>query len=115
MNKIEISDDMNDIERRFWEKVNMTLFCWEWTGAKQSEGYGVVKVSGTAHLAHRVSYVMHHGELKDREVVLHSCDNPLCIHPDHLSKGSQLQNMQDMIRKGRKAKPLQRDDNGRFC
>ena len=92
----------------------MTLWCWEWTGGTQTEGYGNFKVNGKTQLAHRVSYVMHHGPLDRREVVLHSCDNRICVNPDHISKGSQLENMHDMMKKGRKAMPLHRDENGRF-
>ena len=51
--------------------------------------------------AHRVSYLIHKGDIPEEMVILHSCDNPACVNPDHLSIGTQKENMQDMIKKGR--------------
>lgn len=96
-----------NIEDRFFAKVNKTPACWIWTGSTSgSKGYG--KFSVTSRLygrkmvrAHRFSWVLHHGVIPRGEHVLHRCDNPLCVNPDHLFLGTQRTNLQDMIQKGR--------------
>jgi hypothetical protein len=83
--------------------------CWEWRGAKNEHGYGVIgkggRGSGLAK-AHRVSYqIFYNTKLTSRECVCHSCDNPECTNPDHLFLGSQKENLKDMFAKGRNSKP----------
>lgn len=88
---------------RFWPKVNKTDGCWEWTGSRTDKGYGKFTQNefGTS-LAHRVAYLLDGGELQIGQVLRHYvCDNPPCVRPDHLRPGSQLQNITDMISKGR--------------
>lgn len=76
--------------------------CWEWQGAKTATGYGRMKVDNKAWMAHRYSLKCHLGrELKDGCVVLHTCDNPCCINPEHLREGTQKENMQDCKQKAR--------------
>lgn len=71
--------------------------CWEWLRSKDRDGYGrIVLPSGKTTGAHRYSYQNNVGEISSTEYVLHKCDNPSCINPDHLFKGSQLDNMRDM-------------------
>lgn len=86
---------------RFWSNVEKTESCWLWTGAKSSAGYGQVRVDGITLYAHRLSYEMQNGPLGTGLVVLHSCDNPACVNPEHLSSGTQLDNVHDAINKGR--------------
>ncbi len=50
---------------------------------------------------HRATYMHYHGEIKGNNVVMHSCDDPMCFNPDHLSQGTRSDNTQDMIKKGR--------------
>jgi hypothetical protein len=71
--------------------------CWVWVGARASNGYGVFKKKG----AHRVSWELHCGKIPDGLFVLHKCDNPPCVRPDHLFIGDQTDNMSDASKKGR--------------
>lgn len=73
--------------------------CLEFTGGR-AHSYGVFWMNGKNHRAHRAAFELHHGR-KPNGVVLHSCDNPLCCNPLHLSEGTQSDNMVDMVRKGR--------------
>lgn len=78
-----------------------------WQANINNKGYGMVWVlsEGCQRLAHRVSMSMHLGrDLGRSELVLHHCDNPLCVRPDHLFLGTQLDNMRDMHSKGRGSK-----------
>lgn len=75
--------------------------CWEWQGAKTRTGYGRMKVKGQAWMAHRYMYTLSKGEIPEGLVVMHKCDNPCCINPEHLTVGTQKDNMEDCKRKGR--------------
>jgi hypothetical protein len=89
--------------RRFWAKVQKSDGCWNWTGAKDQHGYGDFRMGGRAMgstRAHRVSWFLTFG-LSPKAHVLHHCDNPSCVRPDHLFLGDDLANMRDMSAKGR--------------
>lgn len=86
---------------RFWSYVQKTDKCWIWTGHRYKDGYGQFKFNRKTNYAHRVSYLFCKGELGNLWV-LHDCDTPLCVNPDHLFLGTQQDNVDDMIRKGRK-------------
>lgn len=79
--------------------------CIEWTGAtirsKAYKDYGVCRVDGKQMLAHRAAYLVAHGSIPDGLFVMHTCDNPLCVNPDHLTVGTHADNMHDMVAKGR--------------
>lgn len=74
--------------------------CIEWTGRRTAAGYGRVR----QHYAHRVAYAMYHGPIPDGMEVMHRCDNPGCVNPEHLCLGSHSDNMADMARKGRQSR-----------
>lgn len=92
---------------RFWSRVRITDGCWEWTANHLPAGYGLVKAEGRSHLAHRVSWELAHGPIPAGMLVLHRCDNPACVRPDHLWLGTQKQNIADMLTKGRGLTPAQ--------
>lgn len=87
---------------RFWSKVKIssdTQTCWEWQAGK-IEGYGSIRINGKNCRAHRFSWLIAHGD-PGKLHVLHTCDNPACVNPNHLFLGTHLQNMQDKHAKGR--------------
>ena len=90
------------VECRFWKFVDRLGDddCWLWRGSIQGK-YGSICIEGKSTGAHRVSYQLHKGEIPEGLVVMHSCDVPLCVNPKHLSAGTYIDNMQDMVRKGR--------------
>lgn len=75
--------------------------CWLWTASKMANGYGQIGYKGKNAYAHRVSWILHKGQIKDGLFVLHRCDVRCCVNPDHLFLGSAKDNMHDMIVKGR--------------
>lgn len=86
---------------RFWSKAKDTGYCWEWQANKDSDGYGMFRIQGTYTKASRIAFQIINGELPEGVHVLHKCDNPGCINPDHLFTGIHRDNMDDRTRKGR--------------
>lgn len=86
---------------RFFKKVVVNPNgCWDWIGAKswrENGGgfYGRINVDGVNVSAHRVSYMLHRGEIPDGMCVRHICDNKQCTNPDHLILGSISDNNKD--------------------
>ena len=74
--------------------------CWLWIGAVKASGYGVMHYAGRTQRAHRVSYELFVGPIGS-SWVLHRCDNPACVNPDHLFLGDAVDNARDMVAKGR--------------
>lgn len=81
--------------------------CWLWTAAVDKKGYGRVGAgrgpSGEheTKFAHRVMYALRYGPIAAEQCVLHHCDNPPCVNPDHLYLGDRLQNGRDMAARWR--------------
>lgn len=95
------------LKERFWRHVTISPACWEWNGTKYKQGYGKTWTSGKnpkTLSAHRVSWELHNGPIPQGIDVLHSCDNPPCVKPDHLFLGNDQDNADDKVRKGRQAK-----------
>lgn len=82
--------------------------CWLWLAAVRRRGYGIVSLEGPNFgngVAHRVSWEIYRGPIPKGLSVLHRCDVPSCVNPDHLFLGTPLDNVTDMLAKGR-AKPV---------
>jgi hypothetical protein len=75
--------------------------CWEWIGSKNDFGYGLLLIDKVQIRAHRYSYERSKGPIPRGLVIMHSCDNPPCVNPDHLSLGTRLENNRDAAHKGR--------------
>lgn len=75
--------------------------CWIWIRAKTGSGYGTFKRGSNYVLAHRMSYELFKGSIKEGLFICHSCDNRSCINPNHLWEGTQSENMKDCFDKGR--------------
>jgi hypothetical protein len=78
--------------------------CWIWTGPTCRRGYGAISSRCRLYQTHRVSYELAFGPIPDGKWVLHRCDTPACVNPDHLFLGDSQANVADMIAKGRQAK-----------
>ncbi len=85
----------------FFRHINKTENCWLWTGCIGKWGYGNFRLINKTVLAHRLSWMLHNGEIPNEMFVCHSCDNPACVNPDHLWIGTHQDNIDDMMEKGR--------------
>lgn len=96
---------------RFFKKVNKTDSCWLWTGVlTRKNGYGRFRFKRGFKCVHRISWTLANGAIPIGMRVLHRCDNPPCLRPDHLYIGTQRDNMRDCVAKGRR--PDTRGENG---
>lgn len=93
-----------DPKLRFWAKVNKKgkNQCWEWTAARDPFGYGRFGLNGKICTASRFSWELHYSPISKGMCVLHKCDNPPCVNPNHLFLGTRSDNVADMIAKGRR-------------
>ncbi len=91
-----------DYVAKFWLSVNTSSTCWEWSGSKDEFGYGRFYVVKDEWPTHRFSWRITKGEIQPGLVVMHKCDNPSCVNPEHLQLGTQADNIKDMDAKGRR-------------
>ena len=96
------------LAERFWSRVDKSPRpegCWLWMGQRLGtmyDGYGFLVVKRWRRIAHRVAWELTHGTIPEGLLVLHHCDNPPCVNPEHLFVGTQSENMKDMYDKGRR-------------
>ncbi|MBK9216951.1 MAG: hypothetical protein IPM59_15425 [Chloracidobacterium sp.] len=91
-----------DPESNFWRHVDKTEGdCWFWTAARDRKGYGVGNWSGRRKRATHISYFIANGRWP--KMCRHTCDNPPCVNPEHLLDGTHLDNVRDMVSRGRQA------------
>lgn len=101
------------LAERFWDKVDKATGlgpngdCWEWTGARQWNGYGRIFVywdsakGSRSDVAHRVGFELQFGPIPTGTHVRHRCDNRVCVRGEHLELGSAADNVRDMHSRGR--------------
>lgn len=86
---------------RFRAMVSVTQSCWIWEGSRTRRGYGQFGLNGKCVSAHRFAWIINYGAIPNGLGVLHRCDVPPCVNPEHLFVGTQADNMRDMRAKGR--------------
>lgn len=97
-------DELPSLLERLEKYIVAPSGCWEWQGSFGGSGsykYGQIHVLDRVVTVHRLMYEIFVGRVTSRAVVCHRCDNPLCIRPDHLFLGTQQDNLDDMVAKGR--------------
>jgi hypothetical protein len=92
---------MVDPVERFMGFVEKAEGCWIWKGPKSVNGYGSFQYRRTSNSAHRIAFEFLKGPIPEGLQVLHRCDNPPCVNPEHLFLGTNLDNVKDKVQKGR--------------
>jgi len=92
---------LSTLEEKFFRKVIKNNGCWGWKGVLYSTGYAYLSERGVRIGAHRLSYQIYKGEIPKDLFVLHSCDNPSCVNPEHLRVGTSKENMRDKVQRNR--------------
>lgn len=94
-------------QERFEDKIFYSPDgCWYWTAGLTTTGYGIFWTGKKFMKAHRFSYELYKAKIPKSKnpqayCILHKCDNPLCVNPDHLALGSMQDNSSDMVKKRR--------------
>lgn len=103
------------VEERFWSKVSRKGpdECWDWTASTLGKGYGAFLYAGSMKSASRVAWTLTHGDPGEL-FVCHHCDRPICCNTNHMFLGTNRDNMQDMLAKGRGKKTGPRGESLSF-
>jgi len=97
-----MNETLDKTQRRFWDKVLIGgRGCWLWSTYIDEGGYGRFWLGNSMKTAHTLSYTFWNGNYDHSLDVLHTCDNPSCVNPEHLYLGTHKQNMIDMAKRGR--------------
>lgn len=90
------------LPNRFWDRTSISSSgCWLWTGSKNDWGYGTLRFDGGVRYAHRLAREVLVGPIPDGLFILHRCDTPACVNPAHLGVGTQGENLQECVDRGR--------------
>lgn len=105
MKKSLYKDDPIAYKKKFFSNVSKPdeNGCMNWLKSKNKGGYGLISLTVNGkrnYRAHRVSYIIKNGAVEDGLYILHKCNNPSCVNPEHLYAGTQRDNMQDMVSSG---------------
>lgn len=82
-------------------QIQINDACWIWIGPRDRDDYGITYITGRTWRAHRFIFTLVNGQIPDGKFVLHRCDNPPCVRPDHLFLGTAKTNAKDAASKGR--------------
>jgi len=106
-----LNESFEHMSNRFWSKVNKTKSCWLWTAGCDLDGYGLFKYYRKTRRAAQISMIITYGSIPKNCWVLHTCDNPKCVNPDHLYFGSPSMNSLDREKRNR-GRDLKGSQNG---
>lgn len=99
--------DLKELMDRFYQKFDRTENgCWEWHASMLPNGYGAIQYHRQKTGAHRVSWIIHYGEIPSGLFICHKCDNKKCVNPEHLFLGTAKDNARDRANKGRSFRPI---------
>jgi hypothetical protein len=96
----------SNIPSDVWKKINIksSSECWEYTGCKDRNGYGLFGYNKHQYFSHRIIYELTKGNIPEKIQVCHSCDNPKCCNPKHLFLGTNQDNADDKVSKRRQSR-----------
>lgn len=96
-----MNESFDHMSTRFWNKVNKTEYCWNWIAGCDKDSYGLFKYYRKTRRASQICMIITHGGIPENLWVLHTCDNPKCVNPEHLYFGTPSQNNYDRENRGR--------------
>lgn len=97
---------MLTLKERFMSHVKKTnLGCWLWSASKDKDGYGWASLNRKSIHAHRLSWILSHGEIPKNAQIHHLCNRPACVNPNHLQPGTNKENTLYSIKCGRHKNP----------